>query len=245
MAKGKIYAYARVSTPRQRVEQQVRNILLAYPTAEVHCEVGTGTKFEGREELDRLLKIVKSGDTIVFDSVSRMSRSEEEGASLYEELFFKNVIMIFLKEGHVNSSVYREAIDRQIALQVSTGDDATDAFIAAILDALNKYAVSLARQQIRLAFRQAEKEVADLRQRTREGLITAKLNGKKLGRRQGVRVETKKSIQAKAVIKRTNRDFCGSLNDRDTMALAQVSRNSFYKYKRELLEEEQLLVEKH
>ena len=106
-------------------------------------------------------------------------------------------------------------------------------------------AVLTARQQIRLAFRQAEKEVADLRQRTREGLITAKLNGKKLGRRQGVRVETKKSIQAKAVIKRTNRDFCGSLNDRDTMALAQVSRNSFYKYKRELLEEEQLLVEKH
>ena len=238
MAKGKIYAYARVSTPRQRVEQQVRNILLAFPTAVVFCEVGTGTKFEGREELDKMLRLVKSGDTIVFDSASRMSRNEEEGAELYEELFYKGINLIFLKESHINTSVYREAIDRQIALQVKTGDEATDTFIEAILDALNKYAVSLARQQVRLAFRQAEKEVADLRQRTREGLVTAKLNGKKLGRRQGVRVETKKSIQAKAVIKRTNRDFCGSLNDRDTMTLAQVSRNSFYKYKKELLEEE-------
>ena len=33
-------------------------------------EVYTGTKFQGRKELDKLLKTAKPNDTIIFDSVS-------------------------------------------------------------------------------------------------------------------------------------------------------------------------------
>lgn len=41
-------------------------------------------------------------------------------------------------------------------------------------------------KQIRIAFEQAEKEVMDLRQRTREGIETAKLNGKQIGQALGL-----------------------------------------------------------
>ncbi len=49
-----------------------------------------------------------------------------------------------------------------------------------ILDGVNKYLLALAKEQIRLAFEQAEKEVQDLHQRTAEGIETARLAGKQM-----------------------------------------------------------------
>jgi DNA invertase Pin-like site-specific DNA recombinase len=54
-------------------------------------EVYTGTKFQGRKGLEKILQKVQAGDTIIFDSVSRMSRDAEEGFQLYEELFNRKV----------------------------------------------------------------------------------------------------------------------------------------------------------
>ena len=83
----KLYGYCRISTRKQNIERQVRNILEVFPDTIIIKEIYTGTKFQGRKELEKLLKIVRTGDTIVFDSVSRMSRNAEEGFQLYEELF--------------------------------------------------------------------------------------------------------------------------------------------------------------
>lgn len=80
-----VYGYCRISTLQQNIERQVRNIAAAYPAAHIVREVYTGTACRGRQELDKLLHVVQPGDTIVFDSVSRMSRSAEEGCALYEE----------------------------------------------------------------------------------------------------------------------------------------------------------------
>lgn len=93
----------------------------------------------------------------------------------------------------------------------------------------------LARQQIQLAFSQAEKEVNDLHYRTSEGIKTAKLNGKQIGRAKGVTVTTKKSIEAKKIISKHSIDFGGSLTDKEVMQMIGcISRNTFYKYKKEL-----------
>ena len=90
------YGVARISTKKQNIERQVRNILAQYPNAHIIKETYTGTKLEGRKEFESLLKIIKDGDTIIFDSVSRMSRNSDEGCALYEELFNKNINLIFL-----------------------------------------------------------------------------------------------------------------------------------------------------
>lgn len=47
-------------------------------------DVYTGTKIYVRKEFDKLLKKVKARYTIVFDSVSRMSRNSDEGFEVYE-----------------------------------------------------------------------------------------------------------------------------------------------------------------
>ena len=68
-----IYGYCRISTPRQNLERQVRNIRNNYTDAVIVREIYTGTKVQGRKEFTKLLKKVAKGDTLVFDSVSRMS----------------------------------------------------------------------------------------------------------------------------------------------------------------------------
>lgn len=180
------------------------------------------------------MKILQKGDTLVFDSVSRMSRNSQEGCELYEDLFNKGIELIFLKEPHIDTSVYRQALDNQIKLKLDIGNKATNELMNSIIDSLNKYTIALAKEQIQIAFNQAEKEVQDLHQRTKEGILTAKLNGKQIGRKQGVKVETKKAKATKEIILKHSRDFDGDLNDIECMKLAGVTKKTYYNYKREL-----------
>ena len=234
---GKEYIYCRISRKTQNIDRQVRNGLAAYPTAIVIKEAYTGTKIDGRKELDKLLKIVKKGDTIIFDSASRMSRNAEEAIELYEKLFDQGVKLVFLKEPHINSETYRKALEKQIEVNLNTGNAATDNFINGIIEALNIYTMELAKEQIKLVFQQAQKEVEDLHQRTAEGLVTAKLNGKRVGLPKGSKLTTKKSIAAKEIIKKHNQDFSGRLTDQEVMKMAGISRKTVYKYKKELKDE--------
>ena len=227
-----VYGYCRISTPQQNIERQVRNITAAYPAAHIVREVYTGTACRGRQELDKLLHTVQPGDTIVFDGVSRMSRSAEEGCALYETLYKRGVNLCFLKEPHINT--YKQALQRQIGTAPETGSAATDRFVAGVMDALNRYTADLAAEQIRLAFAQAQKEVDDLHQRTREGIMTARLNGKQIGQVPGRKLHVKKAAAAKELILKHSRDFNGTLADTDCIKLIGIARNTYYKYKREL-----------
>lgn len=224
-----IYGYARISTKQQSIERQIRNIKDLYPNAIIIEEVYTGTKIYSRKEFDKLIKKVSSGDTIVFDSVSRMSRNAEEGFNLYEELFNKGIELEFIKEPHINTSTYKQALTGGIELKGTTVD--------LILEGINKYLLALAKEQIKLAFTQSEKEVKDLQQRTKEGIETARLNRKQIGQIKGTKLITKKSIESKEQIKKYSKDFDGTLKDIEVMKLIGVARNSYYKYKKELVEE--------
>jgi DNA invertase Pin-like site-specific DNA recombinase len=210
--------------------------LAQYPDAKIIKETYTGTKLEGRKDFENLLKIVEKGDTLIFDSVSRMSRNSEEGCNLYEQLFNKGINLIFLKESYINTEVYRKALDNQIKIALNTGNKATDELMQTIISALNKYSIELAKEQIKKAFDQSEKEVKDLHQRVSEGLLTARLNGKQIGQIKGSKLITKKSIKAKEIIIRHSKDFDGTLSDEDCRKLAGISRNTYYTYKKELRE---------
>lgn len=225
--KNTIYGYCRISTPTQNIERQKRNILAEYPDAKLVVEVYTGTTVQGRPEFDKLVKKVKEGDTIVFDSVSRMSRAADEGVELYMSLYERGVELVFLKEPHINTATYKAALASKVNL---TGDK-----VDVILEGVNEYLMILARDQIKLAFEQSEKEAADIRQRTKEGLLTAKLNGKAVGRQAGSSAHSKKEGPAKEIIRKHCKAFGGTLSDVDVIKLCGVSQATFYKYKRQCL----------
>lgn len=225
----KIYGYCRISTPKQSIDRQIRNIMAVYPTAIIHKEIYTGKKLYERKEFERLLSRVNPGDTIVFDSVSRMSRNADDGIELYLDLYDKGINLVFLKESYINTDTYKSALSNSIEL---TGDDVDD-----ILIGVNSYLKKLATKQIRLAFEQAEKEVTDLAQRTSEGIETARINGKQIGQAKGRKLTVKKAGPAKEKIKKYSKDFHGNLNDVEVMKLIGISRNTYYKYKKEIVAE--------
>lgn len=224
----RVYGYARISTVKQSIERQRKNIKERYPDAIMVEEQYTGTKMD-RPQWNRLQKQLKAGDVVVFDEVSRMARNAEEGFRVYQELYNRGVELVFLKEPHISTSVFRETESKSIPM---TGTD-----VDLILKGVNAYLMTLAEKQIRIAFEQAQAEVDHLRQRTKEGVEVARINGKQIGRVTGQKYETKKAKEAKAVIRKHNKDFGGQLNDVDCMKLAGITRNTYYKYKKELKEE--------
>lgn len=221
-----IYGYARVSTAKQKLQRQIDNIKQFDSSAIIFEEKYTGTKLDGREEFEKLLKKVKSGDTIIFDSVSRMSRDATSGTELYFELMEKGVRLVFLKERYIDTDTYKQAVERRIET-IGTKEDI-------LINAINEYLKELAKEQIKIAFDQSEKEVMDLRQRVKEGIAKS---DKTQGHKSGTTYETKKSVEMKDKMLRHLKDFGGSDSDAQFMRENNISRNTFYKYKKEIVSE--------
>ena len=217
----KLYAYCRVSTKRQNLQRQIDNICKLYPNAVIYSDKFTGSTLD-RPNWNKMYKLLKAGDTIVFDSVSRMSRSASEGAEL-----------IFLNEPYCNTETYKKSAEKSIP---ETGNEIADIYI----EATNKVLMILAKRQIEIAFEQAEKERKDICKRVKDGMAAKKNKAAAegitvtYGAKQGVKLITKKSISAKEIILKHSKDFNGTLNDSNCRKLAEISRNTFYKYKSEL-----------
>lgn len=219
------YGYARISTPKQSIDRQVDNIKGKCPDAIIVKETYTGTTLD-RPAWSKLYKQLRSGDTVIFDEVSRMSRNAEEGFRLYQELFDAGINLMFIKEPHLNTSVFREALEDKVQM---TGSD-----VDVILRGVNEYLMILARKQIEVAFQTAQHEVDFLHKRTSEGVRKAQAAGKQVGRAVGTKVVTKKSIAAKKAIRKYSKDFDGTLCDADVITLTGISRNTYYRYKTQL-----------
>lgn len=222
-----IYGYARISTTKQNIERQIRNIGTEFPEAMIFQEKFTGTKLD-RPEWRKLYRKLQSDDTVVFDSVSRMSRNAADGFSLYKELYERDIALVFLKEPHINTDVFREAARNSVPL---TGTD-----VDYILEGVNRYLLALAEKQIEIAFEQAQKEVDDLHERTKEGIETARRAGKQIGRPAGKEYTTKKELSSLSTIRRLSKDFDGHNSDTEVMAITGLARNTYYKYKKKLKE---------
>ena len=223
-----IYGYVRISTKKQVITRQIANILKIYPEAKIYQEIFTGVT-SNRPEWNKLKKIVKKGDTIIFDSVSRMSRNAMEGIEEYFNFFEKGIELIFLKEQYINTELYKEQLKLNENLNVEDKD-----LNDTIIKGIREYLIKLAEKQIIIAFNQSEKEVQDLRERTKEALRERKKQGIVLGMKKGTTFETKKSKEMKVQIEKLSRHFNGNLKDSEVISLLKLSRGTYYKYKKEI-----------
>ena len=129
-------------------------------------------------------------------------------------------------------------------------DKANDWLTQGIIGTLNDYIMPFARRQIQLAFQQAQKEIEDIHQRTREGIETARRNGKKIGQVRGRQLLIKKKGPVQQLILKHSRTFGGLNSDREVIVIINASsfitdgqakpirlhvrNNTYYKYKAEL-----------
>lgn len=91
-----VFGYARVSTEAQELSRQI-DMLNAYGVDKVYQEKITGTKID-RPQLERLKEVLREGDVVVIESLSRLGRSTKDLLTIIEEWESKGIKVVSLKE---------------------------------------------------------------------------------------------------------------------------------------------------
>ena len=102
-----IYGYARVSTRGQAkdgnsLEAQENALKLAGAT-KIYADAFTGTKTH-RPELDKLMAVMQSGDTMVVTKLDRIARSATQGIELVQKLLDRGIVVHVLNMGLMDST---------------------------------------------------------------------------------------------------------------------------------------------
>ena len=228
----KVYGYVRVSTVNQKTQRQIDNIKRYNADAIIMEEKQSGKDIENRAVFRDLISQVETGDTIIFDEVSRMSRNAQEGYELYMNLYEKGVKLVFLKEHHIDTEEYKRRTGNHIE-KIQSQNKNIDKLINGIFELVAEFEKENLKDNIRLAFEQAEHERLFLIKRVTEGKQKSE---KHQGRPTGsVNKNTEKADHIKKIIKEQSKDFDGRFSDAKIMnEYLKVSRNTYYKYKKEL-----------
>ena len=90
-----VYGYSRVSTSNQDYKTQIQKLENA-GAKKIFREKYTGTKKEGRKELENLFSIVQSGDQVLVTKFDRLARSIVDLNSIISTLNQSGVTISFL-----------------------------------------------------------------------------------------------------------------------------------------------------
>ena len=208
------------------------------PEAIIYFETYTGRQSD-RPEWQHLLHLCHLGQVseIWFCDVSRMSRNKEEGYETWKELYDLGIELHFIQTPQVDTTTYKETLNRTLKFQEDLGDNATNQFVSSIFSAVNDYMINLAQRQIYIAFEEAEQEAKNLSQRTKEGLEVARIKGKQIGRQEGTSIDTWKRRKAIRKIKKYYVRYGGQVTSEDCIKICEISKSTFYRYIQQIDEE--------
>ncbi|MCM3113619.1 recombinase family protein [Lederbergia lenta] len=154
----KRFAYIRVSSKEQNEDRQVETMRKeGIDSRDIFIEKMSGKNFD-RPKYQLLKQLVREGDEIVFDSITRMGRSMKETLKEYEWFAENGILLKFIKEPMINTSNEQDDIIKQAIQRV-------------ILTVLAAF---------------AEKERIDREISQAEGIEAARAKGKHLGRPKAV-----------------------------------------------------------
>lgn len=150
----KKFGYVRVSSKDQNVERQIENMKKeGIQERDLFIDKMSGKNFD-RPKYQALKQMVREGDIVVFDSITRMGRNMKDTMKEYEWFVENGVQLRFIKEPMINTSDDQDDVMKQAIQKI-------------ILTLLTAF---------------AEKEREEIKVRQAEGIAVAKKNGKHLGR---------------------------------------------------------------
>ena len=154
----KTYCYIRISTDKQEYDRQIQIFKDKGYINGVNCEyieeTFTGTKTK-RPEFDKLIKKMEKGDTLVCESLSRLSRG-----GVIKTL---DLITEFIQKKQINVIILKE----NFYLQAGEKPDANTNLLLGIFSVLGQFERDL------------------ISERTKEGLKAVKTKGTQLGKPKG------------------------------------------------------------
>lgn len=201
----------------ENIEGQEQSILETYPNAII---------VKDASEWNEICKNLYKGDTLVYVYVSVINGDYIEAIKLYKYFYDKEINLVFLKEPHLNTDVFNKALDNCLSYNGLKSDMACKALM------------TLVGEQIRIAIEEPIKESVCINQRKNYGDGKNCTNEKQVGQKKGAKLTTKKSIKMKEIILNTSKDFNGTLTDPEMLEFTKLARGTYYKYKRELRQEQ-------
>ncbi|MDY0855088.1 recombinase family protein [Bacillus thuringiensis] len=153
----KKFGYVRVSSKDQNEDRQIENMkCFGIEDRDIFIDKQSGKNMK-RENYQMLKRLARTGDTIIFDSLTRLGRSMNDVLEEFRYYEQQQINLQFIKEPFINVNYSGE----------STNDVIQQAVQKATLTILSAF---------------AEKERNDIKQRQAEGIALAKKQGKPLGR---------------------------------------------------------------
>ena len=152
----KRFGYVRISSKDQNEARQIKNMFDAgINERDIYIDKQSGKNFD-RPQYQALKdpSRLREGNTIVFDSITRMGRNMDETLKEYRWFVENGINLEFIKEPMINTNI-------------ETDDVILKAIQQAVLVILTAF---------------AEKERSDIRVRQAEGIEAAKRTGTKFGR---------------------------------------------------------------
>lgn len=232
----RVIGYCSTSTYSQDIEKQKKAILQSYPEATIMMDY-RNHEADGLYEnkWDRLAAFNKLFvDVLIMDSVTRMKCEPDQVFSSYEKFFNNGVELIFLKEPQLNSSVFREAEQEIDEMDVSEDGKV---YFKNCLKALRKKQIE-ALVRLSIEDRERRSELA------KKSISEAKSKGKQVGRQSGAKVKSLKEAPSKQIIRAHDKRFADQpgfesiWTTKEIMKQAGISRPTYKKYLKELIQEQ-------
>lgn len=116
---GNFYSYERISTEEERGKQKFTRQTSALDKFEKDYNITflirfkedkSGKNFTDRIEWNKLEKIIRPGDTIVFKDIYRFTRETENGYEKYMELLNKGINLIFIDNPTVSTPYIKQLL---------------------------------------------------------------------------------------------------------------------------------------
>lgn len=228
MTKGNYFGYERISTKEERGLQKFtrqdaalnryaeeNNIEFVY----IAKEDISGKTFDDRKEWQKLEKLIKAGDTIIFKDISRFIRDVESGYKKYMELLNNGIELIFIDNAIVSTPYIKELLrvaEEQDIIARTTLESTVKLLIIVELD-------------------RVAKERTILVKRIKDGIAAS---DKKSGRPEGSLAKMSEELEQDIKEFLINR----SIKQIDLMNKHNISRNTLKKYI-SIVEEKQAAAE--
>lgn len=210
------YYYARVSSATQNLDRQIKLFKeMGADDRDIFVEKKSGKNFEDRDEWQKLVLRIRTGDTIVIKNLDRLGRNAKEVREVLLSLAKDNIVVESVDQAYLNSFLKDKLINKE-------ADSLAEAMLNAMLDTMLE--VDLLR---------AEWERKELRKRQEEGIQRAKEKGTKFGRTKN---DQFRELFKEYFPKTRNKDSEDYITVKKAIELIGCSTGMFQKLKAEYLE---------
>lgn len=158
---------------------------------------------------------LQEGDILICETVDELAEENDPDLEIivreYMSLLKKGIELVFDKSVQCNS------------LFIKTLQGEHNDFESVLKKCLMNY--------------QGQKNIEKAYQR--KHVLSATRNGNKVGVKKGTKITTKKSVETKRIIEERSREFNGTETDESILNDLKISRNTYFKYKKELRQEKE------